>query len=92
LKCSIILKELLQERKFHNEGSIEQRQERYESKSNFLEKFLKETTQEDPNGYITSADFFKRFSAWCKENRHREMSEVSVGASMRKVGIESDFN
>jgi P4 family phage/plasmid primase-like protien len=90
LKCSIILKELLQERKFHNEGSIEQRQERYESKSNFLEKFLKETTQEDPNGYITSADFFKRFSAWCKENRHREMSEVSVGASMRKVGIESE--
>ena len=90
LKCSIILKELLKERKFHNEGSIEQRQERYESKSNFLEKFLKETTQEDPNGYITSADFFKRFSAWCKENRHREMSEVSVGASMRKIGIESE--
>jgi len=90
LKCSIILKELLKERKFHNEGTIEQRQEKYESKSNFLETFLRIATEHDPNGYITSADFFKRFCAWSKENRHREMSETSVGATMRKLGIENE--
>ena len=90
LKCSIILKELLKERKFHNEGTIEQRQEKYESKSNFLETFLKFATEDDPNGYLTCADFFKKFSAWTKENRHREMSETSVGIAMKKAGIEQE--
>jgi putative DNA primase/helicase len=89
LKCCIILKDLLVRRKFSKEGTVEERAERYEAKSNFLEKFLKETTKEDLNGYITKGDFYKKFSDWCKENRHREMSETSVGLSMKKLGIES---
>jgi len=90
VKCLGILKDLLEERCFHNEGTIEQRKEKYESKSNFLETFLTQFTTEDVNGYITKADFYKRFAGWCKENRHREMSETSVGLSMKKAGIESD--
>ncbi len=90
LKCSVILKDLLKQRSFTNEGSVEERKEKYESKSNFIETFLREATIEDVNGYITSADFFKRFSAWCKENRHREMSETSVGIAMKKAGIEQE--
>jgi putative DNA primase/helicase len=85
-----VLKDLLQERTFHNEGTIEQRKEKYEAKSNFLEIFLEQFTIEDINQYITKADFFKKFSSWCKENRHREMSETSVGLQMKKLGVESD--
>lgn len=87
-KCITKLSELLQSRKFTNEGTIEERKEKYESKSNFLEKFLKEATIEDFDGYITCADFFKKFNAWCKENRHRELSETSLGISMKKAGVE----
>ena len=90
LKCCIILKDLLNTRTFTNEGTIEQRTEKYESKSNFLEKFLKENTTADVNGYITCADMFKKFQAWSKENRHREMSEMSVGMAMKKLGIEQE--
>lgn len=88
LKCCFLLKELLEKRAFDNEGSVEDRMEKYEAKSNFLDKFMKEYTTEDPNGQITSADFYKKFSGWCKENRHRDMSEASVGIHMKKIGIE----
>lgn len=90
LKCAYILKELLEQRAFTNEGTVEDRKEKYEAKSNFIETFLKEATIQDANEFITSADFFKRFSAWCKEHRHREMSEISVGTSMKKMGIDSE--
>jgi len=63
---------------------------RYEAKSNFLEKFIKEATIEDGNGYITKADFFKKFGEWSKERKHRELSETSVGMAMKKMGIESE--
>jgi P4 family phage/plasmid primase-like protien len=89
LKCAFILKDLLDERSFTNEGTIEERKEKFEARSNFLEKFLTTFTSEDGIGYITKADFNKRFSSWCKENRHREMSETSVGLQMKKLGVES---
>ena len=90
LKCCHILKELLEKRAFDNEGSIEDRMEKYEAKSNFLDKFLKEFTETDSNAHITSADFYKKFSAWCKDNRHREMSETAVGMGMKKAGVEQE--
>lgn len=91
LKCAtLILPDLLQSRRFTNEGSVEDRMIKYESKSNFLERFIKEyTSQEEINGYITKSDFYKQFTAWCKENRHRDMSETSLGLAMKKIGIES---
>ena len=90
VKCLSVLKELLDERGFYKEGSIEERKEKYESKSNFLGSFLEQFTESDTNSYITSADFFKRFSAWSTENRHREMSEISVGKMMKKLGVETE--
>ena len=88
LKCVGMLRDLLIERKFHNEGDIQERIERYEAKSNFLEKFVKEFTEEDLNSYITVSEFNRRFLSWCKENRHREMSEHSIGIAMKKLGFE----
>ena len=90
VKSCMILKDLLEKREFTNEGTIEERKEKYESKSNFLEKFIELFTEQDENGYITKADFYKKFSSWSKENRHRELSEKSLGLSMKKLGIESE--
>ena len=89
LKCCKILKEVIKERKFTNEGTIEERIDKYESKSNFLEKFIKETTIEDGMEFITKADFFKKFIDWSKENKFRELSETSIGIAMKKMNIES---
>jgi len=89
VKCLGLLKDLLETKTFHKEGTIKERKEKYESKSNFLESFIKEFTEEDLNNYITKADFNKKFIDWCKENRHREMSETSIGLQMKKLGVES---
>lgn len=85
----ILLNKLFENREFTNEGTIEERMERYESKSNFIEKFLRTFTEEDLNAYITKSDFSKKFLGWCRENNHREMSESSIGLEMKKLGIES---
>lgn len=89
-RCVVTLKNLLKKREFTNEGSIEARIERYEAKSNFLEKFVKDFTVEDASGYITKADFARQLGSWCKENRHRVLSDTSIGIQMKKLGIESN--
>lgn len=89
VKCCGLLKDLMDKREFYKEGTIEERKDKYESKSNFLEKFIELFTEQDENGYITKNDFFKKFSSWSHENRHREMSEKSLGMAMKKIGIET---
>ncbi|HEX9739640.1 MAG TPA: phage/plasmid primase, P4 family [Ignavibacteriaceae bacterium] len=85
-KCSLILKELLIKRSFHNEGTVEERMKRYESRSDFLEKFLKDFIEEDLEGFITVSDFNKKFSGWCIENRHRQLSETTIGMKLKSKG------
>lgn len=88
-KCLIVLGDLLKKREFTNEGTIEERMEKFEAKSNFLGQFLKLFVEESPNEQITSKDFSKKFNSWCKENRHREMSDNSLGMAMKKLGYEN---
>jgi len=89
LKCSFILKDLLKKREFHNEGTIEDRKLKFESKSDFLQEFLTEFIEESVNEYISKADFYKKFISWCKENRHREIAENTLGKKMKEKGIEA---
>ncbi|RPI76005.1 MAG: hypothetical protein EHM47_00780, partial [Ignavibacteriales bacterium] len=89
LKCTGILNDLLKNRTFHKEGSVEDRMNKYESKSDFLQKFLDDFTTSEPNLDITKADFSKKFSAWCFENRHRQMAENTLGKKMKDKGIET---
>lgn len=88
LKSISILNELLKKREFTNEGSIEERKEKYEAKSDFLHKFLDEFIEESPSLHITTADFRKRFGSWCDSNKHRKMDEGTVGKRLKERGIE----
>jgi putative DNA primase/helicase len=87
VKCSFILKDLLETRTFTNEGTVEERMERYENHSNPLGKFLKEFTEEDYDGNIWKNDFSKKLNSWCKENRFREISDVHIGKKMKSMNI-----
>jgi len=88
LKCTGILKDLLKNRKFHNEGDVIQRMEKYETKADFLQNFLEEFVIESLNEFITKADFYKKFVDWCIENRHRKLAENSLGRKMKEKGYE----
>jgi len=88
LKSIGILKDLLTTRKFHNEGSIEDRMERYENKSDFLKKFMDEFIEEDSNSYMTTASFRKKFDDWCNSNKHRKMDDRTIGKKLKELGFE----
>jgi P4 family phage/plasmid primase-like protien len=87
VKCIYILNDLLKERKFTNEGDIEKRIKDYEDRSNPLGKFIKENTIEDLGGFIFKWEFEKRLNDFCKENKFREMSEISIGKKMKDLGF-----
>ena len=84
LKSITILKDLLEKRKFHKAGTVEERMEKYESKSDFLQKFLEEFIEEDVDGWISKADFRKKFGEWCLENRHRQMAENTLSKKLKE--------
>lgn len=86
VKCTGILRDLLSCRAFTNEGSIEDRQKRYEDRSNPFDKFFKEFIS-DGEGYITKWEFEKRLNEWCKANRFREIGEVTINKKMKEKGI-----
>jgi P4 family phage/plasmid primase-like protien len=87
VKSLIVLKDLLDKREFYKEGTIEERMKRYEDRSDPLTKFLKEFTEEDPDGFIFKRGFEKKFNNWCSANKFRNMSEVTIGKIMKERGI-----
>jgi len=89
LKCSGILHDLLKNRRFHNEGSVESRMNKYEAKSDFLQKFLDDFVVESTQEHITKADFYKKFKEWCEENRHRKLAENTLGKKMKEKNIDA---
>lgn len=86
-KCVRILKEIMKNRTFSFEGSVEERMKRYEDRSNYFDKFWNDYVVEDSEGHITKRQFSEKFKGWCKECRHREMSDVSIAKIMKEKGI-----
>lgn len=86
VKCCSILKEILVSRTFTNEGTIEERQKRYEDRSNPFDKFYNENVVEG-EGYIPKWEFEKRLNEWCKSNRFREIGEITINKKMKERNI-----
>jgi len=90
VKCLEILKDLMNKREFHNEGSIEDRMKKYEERSNPFDKFWREQIKEDYDSFITKAQFKKILNEWCKENNFRELSDQSINKKMKENNIDLD--
>ena len=89
VKSLIVLKNLLDKREFHKEGTVEDRMKKYEDKSDFFGAFLGEFTKRVTDEYITKHDFYKKFSSWCNERGYRRLAESTVGKKMKEMGIDS---
>lgn len=87
-RCITVLNKLLIKKSFHNEGTIEERMQKYEKKSNPFENFWKENVEEDYGGSIWKHEFRDRIKDWCKEHKFRELSDVIISKSMKNKGIE----
>jgi len=80
----MILKDIIEKREFYNEGSIEERERKYEDKSNPMEKFWKENIEEDFNGFIFKFDFKKKLDDFCAEHRYRKLSDNVIIKFMKE--------
>ena len=86
-KCVRICKELYENKKFTNEGSIEERTKRYEDRSNPIAKFIKEECIENPNEEVFFSEFSKKFAIFLKKNRIRELSKISISKMLNREGF-----
>jgi len=66
-----VLRGLLERGRFTGEGSIEEKRRRYEERANPLKAFVREFCEEEPDGYISSTEFYNEFKKWCKVERPR---------------------
>jgi len=82
-----VLKELLEKREFHNEGNINERMKKYESKSDFLKTFLFERTEEFFDGKVHASFFNKEFENWCGKNKFRKLSASKVVKLLKEKGF-----
>lgn len=84
-----LLRTLLIDRQFHNEGSVEDRMKKFEDRSNPLDKFIKEYCDtEDASGFVSSSQMEKRFNEFCKENRFREFSTHTIAKNLKAMGFD----
>lgn len=82
-----LLKDLLERGSFTNEGTIKERMERYEERSNPFDKFVKEYCEEYGDVHIFKYEFRKVFTDWCIANRFRKPTDTEIAAKMKSLHI-----
>ncbi len=83
LKCVNILKGLYETHKFTNEGNYEERERKYEERSNPLPTFIEENCEEEAGCKIKLQEFGNKFNAWLKSKRLRVMTTKQIGEQLR---------
>jgi len=88
-KCIRILRELLQRRAFTDEGTIEQRRQRYEEASNPLKKFISLYYMEDVNSRTPYGPFRERFMTFLRENKRRMLTAKELTNALKHEGFDT---
>jgi len=84
-----LIKKLHETGKFTNEGTVEERRQRYEERSNPFNKFFTDNCIEEPEAHIFKHEFRQKFKDFCKDNRFREPTDTFIGTKMREKEIET---
>ncbi|MDP2925825.1 MAG: hypothetical protein Q8N99_05630, partial [Nanoarchaeota archaeon] len=74
---------------YWKEGTIEDRQTKYESHSNPIDKFIEEFCSKDVNGFIIFSEFYVKLSNYLKTENYRVQSEMEVSKSLKNKGFET---
>jgi len=87
MKCLRILKELYKTKKFHNEGTFEERERKYEERSNPVIRFIEKFYYEIPGKFISLREFTNSCNEHLKEIHLRVMSAIQIGKLLREEGF-----
>ena len=85
-----MLPKLIERGQFDEDGDIQQREDRYEEKSNPLKLFVKENYIESVNGQIPFFELFDDFIAFCKDRGYRELAKKNVSNLLDVMGFETE--
>lgn len=88
LKCVNVLKGLYESKKFTNEGSILERENKYEERSNPLPKFIQEETIDEPGERIKLQEFCLEFNTWLRNKQLKVVNVRQLGNMLRTEGYE----
>jgi len=86
LKCVNTLKRLYEVRRFTNEGNYEERERKYEERSNPLPAFIEENCEEVIGEITKLQEFGARFNEWLKIKRLRLVNIRQTGQMLRNEG------
>ncbi len=88
LKCVNILRGLYETGKFTNEGDYEDREQKYEERSNPLPTFIEENCEDEPGAKIKLQEFGNKFNAWLKSKQLKQMTIITAGRLLRNNGYD----
>lgn len=87
-QCSTILRELLENGEFTNDGSIEERAERYKERSSPLNQFINACCEVGKEYRVEFSNFYDEFSLWLEQNGHDKISENMTARLLTNAGYE----
>ena len=82
-----ILKELYKTQKFTNEGDFDEREKRYEERSNPIIKFIELFFDEESGKIFILRDFVNLFNEYLKNNHLRILTSKQIGKILREEGF-----
>jgi putative DNA primase/helicase len=83
-----ILRGLYKTQKFHNEGNFQERMERYEERSNPLQKFIEKCCIENVGQKIELRVFSNAFNEFAKSNHLRIMTVRQISKTLKDDGFD----
>ena len=83
-----VLKKLLKKGTFHNDGTLEERKQRYELKSNPMPEFINKNYKKVGSSEVPFHEFRDNFLAYLKERGFRELSSTMIGNQLKSDGFE----
>lgn len=88
LTCADLLKEMYETCSFENEGTIEQRAQKFEERANPIAIFLENRCEESLYDCIALKDFTDSFNAYLKDHRLRQCNARQIGNMLRNEGVD----
>lgn len=87
-KCIFYLKQIITNGGFTNEGTVEQRREKYEQHSTPIDDFIKKYCIKEIGARVSFEAFYDKYADYLVSSNLRRASKMEVGIILKKKGFE----
>ncbi len=87
-KALNILPKLLLKGEFTNDGTIEEREDKYNKHSNYVNEFVDTYCTYDSESYVEFADFSEKYNEYLISEGMKKKSKIEIGRSIKLKGFD----